>query len=108
MVKSVGSGSVKAIGILGMFIGALIAIGVPYTVLAPEVVDRLGTTAPILLALVGILGGVVLAVVTGFFSIVVPASVAKQNAKAKDEGDTGGEAKGEAEAKGAGKTEEDN
>ena len=65
----------KSMGFLGAIAGAAIAIGVPWVVLANAASAGLGGFAISLLSLFGIMGGVAMAIVAVFFSIVIPSKV---------------------------------
>ena len=77
MGDKVDFGSTRTMGFLGLVAGVAIAIGVPWVVLANAANAGLGGFATSLLSLTGILGGVALAVVATFFSIVIPKKVAE-------------------------------
>jgi len=77
MNGKVDFGATKLIGVLGVVAGAAVAIGVPWVVLTHGASAQLGGFAATLLALIGIAGGVGLAIVAAFFSIVIPRSVGK-------------------------------
>lgn len=78
MEENVNSGATKTIGFLGLVAGAAIAIGVPWVVLTNAAGAGLGGFASTLLSLIGIIGGVALAIVATFFSIVIPKKVGSQ------------------------------
>ena len=65
----------KVMGFLGLLAGVAIAIGVPWVVLTNAAHAELGSVASTLLSIVGIVGGVALAIVATFFSIVIPKKV---------------------------------
>ena len=83
MVDNVSFGQSKLTGILGMIIGCVIAIGVPFVVFEYGSKVNIGSTAATILSIIGILGGVTVAVIATFFSIVIPSKVA-HHAKEKE------------------------
>ena len=68
-------GPTKLMGFLGITAGAAIAVGVPWVVLANAASAGLGGFATGLLSLIGITGGVALAIVGVILSIVIPSKV---------------------------------
>ena len=68
-------GPTKSMGFFGVTAGAAIAVGVPWVVLANAASAGLGAFATALVSLIGITGGVALAIVAVFFSIVIPSNV---------------------------------
>jgi len=78
MEESVNFGATKAMGFLGLVAGVAIAIGVPWVVLSNAAHAGLGSVASALLSIIGIIGGVALALVATFFSIVIPKKVGSQ------------------------------
>ena len=77
MGQSVVSRPTKLMGILGAIAGAAIAVGVPWVVLANGAGAGLGGFAISLLSMIGIMGGVALAIVAVFFSIVIPSKTSE-------------------------------
>ena len=71
----VSFGPAKLVGLLGITAGAAIAVGVPWVVLANAASAGLGGFATSLLSLIGITGGVALAIVSVVLSIVIPSKV---------------------------------
>ena len=63
------------IGSVAITAGAAIAVGVPWVVLANVASAGLGGFATVLLSLIGITGGVALAIVSVILSIVIPSKV---------------------------------
>ena len=75
MAQHVDFGLAKFMGFMGMVAGAAIAIGVPWVVLTHAGTVGLGGFAITFLATMGVVGGVTLAIVATFFSIVIPSKV---------------------------------
>lgn len=75
MSQNVDFGPTKLLGFCGLVVGGAIAVGVPWAVLAHAGAAGLGGFAATLLSLIGIVGGVSVAVVSVFFSLVVPKRV---------------------------------
>ena len=71
----VSFGPAKLVGFLGITAGTAIAVGVPWVVLANAASAGLGGFATSLLSLIGITGGVALAIVSVVLSIVIPSKV---------------------------------
>ena len=65
----------KLMGLLGVTAGAAIAVGVPWVVLGNAASAGLGAFAAAFVSLIGIMGGVAVAMVAVFFSIVIPSKV---------------------------------
>ena len=72
MDETVVFGPTQLMGFLGVVAGAAIAVGVPWVALANGASAGLGGFAISLLSVIGIMGGVALAIVAVFFSIVIP------------------------------------
>jgi hypothetical protein len=77
MSENVSFGATKFMGFLGIVGGTTIAVGVPWIVLDNAAAAGLGGFATTLLSLAGIVGGVALAIVAVFFSIVIPSKVSE-------------------------------
>ncbi|MBT3290096.1 MAG: hypothetical protein HN904_13290 [Victivallales bacterium] len=77
MSENVSFGATKFMGFLGTVGGTAIAVGVPAIVLGNAAAAGLGGFAATLLSLAGIVGGVALAIVAVFFSIVTPSKVSE-------------------------------
>jgi hypothetical protein len=77
MGDKVDFGPTKAMGFLGIVGGAVIAVGVPWVVLAKAGGAGLGGFATTLLSVIGVIGGVALAITAVFFSIVIPRKVSE-------------------------------
>ena len=75
MGEKVEFGSGKVMSVIGLIAGGAIAVGVPWVVVSNSSAAGLGSFAVCLLSGLGIVGGVALAIVTAFFSIVVPKKV---------------------------------
>ena len=75
MNQNVEFGKSRLMGLLGLVAGAAIAIGVPWVVLAHTGSAGLGGLSSTLLSFVGVVGGVAVAIVAVFFSIVIPKKV---------------------------------
>jgi len=78
MGENVNFGATKVMGFLGLVAGTAIAIGVPWIVLSNAANAGLGCFASTLLSIIGIVGGVALAIVATLFSIVIPKRVDSQ------------------------------
>lgn len=74
-MNKVEFGPIKQMGVLGMLLGASVAIFVPLIVLKYGQAVGMGSFAATLLVLAGIFGGVLLAVAAAFFSIVMPTRI---------------------------------
>ena len=68
-------GSGRLMGFLGLIAGAAIAIGVPWIVLSNSGSAGLGSFAVCLLSILGIVGGVAVAIATAVLSIVTPKKI---------------------------------
>ena len=77
MSENVSFGATKFMGFLGTVGGTAIAVGVPWIVLGQAETAGLGSFAATLLSLMGIVGGVALAIVAVFFAIVIPSKVSE-------------------------------
>lgn len=75
--ESVTFGSAKLMGFLGVIIGGIIAIGIPWILLNASI--DCGRFLIGLLSILGIVGGVALAITAVFFSIVIPSKVEESN-----------------------------
>ncbi len=75
MSQNVDFGQSKPLGFCGLLAGAAIAIGVPWVVLSHAGTAGLGGISAALLSVLGVVGGVVLAVVAISLSIVIPRKV---------------------------------
>ena len=64
--------SVRWMGVLGMILGAVVAIAVPFVVLKYGNGVEMGSFAATILVISGVTGGVILAIASAFFSIVIP------------------------------------
>ncbi len=68
-------GVAKVIASFGILIGGAVAIGVPYIVLAFGANVGVGIVVATILSLVGIVGGLALALASAFFGIVIPSKI---------------------------------
>jgi hypothetical protein len=75
MNQNVDFGQSKLLGFCGLLAGTAIAIGVPWVVLSHADTAGLGGFSSALLSLLGIVGGVTLAIVAVFLAIVIPKKV---------------------------------
>ncbi len=78
MTNHVEFGSDKRMGFLGVTAGTAIAIGVPWVVLGKAGAAGLGGVAATVICIIGVAGGVALAIVAAFFSLVMPSKVGKE------------------------------
>jgi hypothetical protein len=60
------------VGVLGMLLGAMVAVLVPFVVLKFGSGVNMGSFAATILVISGVTGGVILAVASAFFAIVIP------------------------------------
>ena len=65
----------KVIASFGILIGGAVAIGMPYVVLAFGANVGVGIVVATILSLVGIVGGLALALASAFFGIVIPSKI---------------------------------
>ena len=65
-------GSTRWMGVLGMILGALVAVLVPAVVLKYGNGVGMGSFAATILVISGVTGGVILAIASAFFAIVIP------------------------------------
>lgn len=75
MSQNVDFGQSKLLGFCGLLAGTAIAVGVPWVVLSHAGTAGLGGLSSALLSVLGIVGGVALAIVSVFLSIVIPKKV---------------------------------
>ncbi len=64
--------SARGLGVLGMILGALVAILVPFVILRWGGGVGMGSFAATILVISAVTGGVTLAVASAFFAIVIP------------------------------------
>lgn len=75
MSDKVDFGSTKLMGFLGLIAGVLIAVAVPWMVVRNTGPGGFGSLASTVICIVAISGGTGLAIISVFFSIVIPRKV---------------------------------
>ena len=65
-------GSVRWVGVLGMLLGAMVAVLVPFVVLKFGSGVNMGSFAATILVISGVTAGVILSIASAFFAIVIP------------------------------------